>query len=224
MIVANLIQYQLTVVLVSMLEGAVAAAAYDVYRFLLPHRRRRRFYLLRDLMFAGLLFCITVLLWFSLTDGALRPLDLVWFGCGAIIYGAIVKNLLPPLRQKLGCGCTPSKAAVPPVSSKVPLPPTRSMVRPQQAVPMHLAQKGEKILVQGLIFLISRKDVMKGKMKLFSARFKPEIANEDSNDSMDEPEDIDIAESFIRNNSKNAKNHIVNDSNSEEAENTPPCE
>ena len=68
----------------------------------LPRRRRKRDWLLPDLVFSLSAAALLIAYWFAFTDGGLRPQDLLWLACGLGLSRLLPKARLPlVLRRKV---------------------------------------------------------------------------------------------------------------------------
>ena len=93
--------WQLTV---SLLAGFSLGLCYDLYRGILARERRfRQDYWWRDLLFGLCAILLSLLLWFSLTDGSLRLSVFLWMAGAVLFYRWHLSPLLHPekwLQQK----------------------------------------------------------------------------------------------------------------------------
>ena len=85
---------QVRVFLAALGGGALLGLCWRLYSGLYrPRTRRRRDWLLPDLVFSLGVAALLVAFWFAFTDGGLRPRDFLWLTCGFFLF-----RLLPPLR------------------------------------------------------------------------------------------------------------------------------
>ena len=85
---------QIKVFAAALLGGAGLACCWGLYSGLYrPRTRRRRDWLLPDLLFSLAAAALLSAYWFAFTDGGLRPCDFLWLACGFLLF-----RLLPPLR------------------------------------------------------------------------------------------------------------------------------
>ena len=85
---------QIKVFLAALLAGALLACCWRLYSGLYrPRTRRRRDWLLPDLLFSLAAAALLSAYWFAFTDGGLRAQDFLWLVCGFLLF-----RLLPPLR------------------------------------------------------------------------------------------------------------------------------
>lgn len=85
---------QIKVFAAALLGGAGLACCWGLYSGLYrPRTRRRRDWLLPDLLFSLAAAALLSSYWFAFTDGGLRPCDFLWLACGFLLF-----RLLPPLR------------------------------------------------------------------------------------------------------------------------------
>lgn len=74
--------------------GALLGLLWRLYAALYrPKSRRRRDWLLPDLVFALAAWVMLAAYWFAFTDGGLRAQDFLWLALGALLF-----RLLPPLK------------------------------------------------------------------------------------------------------------------------------
>lgn len=85
---------QVRVFLVALFGGAGLACCWRLYSGLYrPRSRRRRDWLLPDLIFTVFAAALLAAYWFAFTDGGLLPQDFLWLACGFLLF-----RLLPPVR------------------------------------------------------------------------------------------------------------------------------
>ena len=84
---------QVRVFLAALGGGALLGLCWRLYAGLYrPRTRRRRDWLLPDLIFSLSAAALPIAFWFAFTDGGLRPRDFLWLFCGFLLF-----RLLPPL-------------------------------------------------------------------------------------------------------------------------------
>lgn len=84
---------QIRVFLAGLGGGALLGLCWRLYAGLYrPRTRRRRDWLLPDLIFSLSTAAMLIAFWFAFTDGGLRPRDFLWLAGGFFLF-----RLLPPL-------------------------------------------------------------------------------------------------------------------------------
>ena len=92
---------QVRVFFAALLGGALLSCCWYLYSGLYrPRLRRRRDWLLPDLVFSLACALMLTAYWFAFTDGGLRPADFLWLAGGLGLFRLLFRARLPRLSRR----------------------------------------------------------------------------------------------------------------------------